>query len=152
MVILRLRSSCDSRRKKDLPRRWGFRKRLLEAQGQLTSGNFCCSGSWSLMTWVIEIRPIRHPWLLYWSLTWELKGAMVKEVTGLLFWRRNQVFVHLWCGLKFGNYLLVTGNKWWQPQNLLMMINLDCQLDRIWNHLGDTPLGMSGKMLPDRLN
>lgn len=38
MISLRLRSRCDSRRKKDLPRRRGFRKRLLEAQGQLTSG------------------------------------------------------------------------------------------------------------------
>lgn len=85
MIILRLRSSCDSRRKKDLPRRWGFRKRLLEAQRQLTSGSLCGSGSRGLMIWVIEIRPIRHPWLLYWSLTWELKGAVVKEVIGLLF-------------------------------------------------------------------
>lgn len=31
-------------------------------------------------------------------------------------------------------------------------VNLNCQLDRIWNHLGDKPLTMSVRLLPEMFN
>lgn len=33
-----------------------------------------------------------------------------------------------------------------------MMVNLECHLDWIYDHLEDTPLGMPMKAFPERLN